>query len=167
MEAYSNAGMGAIMSEYLGEPPLLLAERLQVDRQILGVGLPWHQDGAFFGGNLGGLNSFLALEPCGVETTGLSVVAHRFNEVVGVEAGQRANLDYGVALKDPDIEGIAGRGSICTPALEAGDAIFLDEMTMHRTGRPPKGKARPRCWAVSWFFASSRFPELRHPLWFG
>jgi hypothetical protein len=167
VEAYQHAGMGAVMREYLGEPPVLLSERLQLDRQTMGTGLPWHQDGAFFGGHVGGLNSFLALDHCGVDATGLSVVAHRFDEVVGVEPGQRANLDYGVSLKDEDILAMAGPDSIVTPVLGPGDAIFFDEMTMHRTARPPKGKPRPRCWAVSWFFAPSRFPELRHPLWFG
>jgi|MEHZ01.5.fsa_nt_MEHZ011508112.1_2 hypothetical protein len=53
VEAYQNVGMGAVLAEYFGEAPVLLSERLQVARQVLKSGLPWHQDGAFFGGNVG------------------------------------------------------------------------------------------------------------------
>jgi len=167
VEAYQNAGMAALMRDYLGEPPVLLSERLQVDRQTFGKGLTWHQDGAFFGGNVGAVNSFLALAPCGVNAAGLTVAAHRFNEVVGVETGERANLNYGSSLTDQQVREMAGPDSVVTPALEAGDAILIDEMTMHRTGRPPKTDPQPRSWAITWFFAPSRFPAQRHPLWFG
>ncbi|CAA0111456.1 Uncharacterised protein [Halioglobus japonicus] len=167
VEAYQNAGMQKIMAEYLGEPAVLLSERILLDRQTFQTGLPWHQDGAFFGANAGGVNSFLALDSCGVDATGLSVAAHRFNTVVGVEEGERAELTYGKSLKDDGVRELAGADSLVTPVLEAGDAIFIDEMTMHRTGRRPKGEQKPRSWAITWFFAPSRFPQMRHPLWFG
>jgi hypothetical protein len=166
VEAYQNVGMGAVLAEYFGEAPVLLSERLQVDRQVLKSGLPWHQDGAFFGGNVGAVNCFLALDACGVDATGLSVVTRRFDEVIGVEPGTRADLGYGSSFKQEEVLELAGPGRIATPALEAGDAILLDEMTMHRTAAPPKNTLA-RSWAITWFFAPSRFPELRHPLWFG
>jgi hypothetical protein len=166
VEAYQNAGMGAVMTDYLGEPPVLLSERLQIDRQILRSGLPWHQDGAFFDGNIGAVNSFLALDDCGGDVTGLSVVTRRFDEIIGVEAGQRANLGYGNSFEHEEVLAIAGPGRIVTPVLGPGDAIFIDEMTMHRTAAPSKDP-KARTWAITWFFAPSRFPDLRHPLWFG
>lgn len=167
IEAYQNAGMYRVMLDYLGEPPVLLSERMLLDRQTFKTGLPWHQDGAFFGGNVGAVNSFLALEPCGAEAVGLAVAAHRFSEVVGVKEGERANLVYDNSLKDDDVRELVGADFVVTPQLEAGDAIFIDEMTMHRTGPRPRGEQRPRSWAITWFFAPSRFPAMRHPLWFG
>ncbi len=167
VEAYQKAGMYDVMLDYLGEPPVLLSERLLVDRQTFETGLPWHQDGAFFGGNVGGVNSFLALDTCGVDAAGLRVVAHRFDEVLGVKEGERANLVYDNALKDDNVIALAGADAVVTPLLEAGDAIFIDEMTLHRTGRCPKTGQLPRSWAITWFFAPSRFPTLRHPLWLG
>ena len=167
VEAYQNAGMREIMADYLGEPAVLLSERILLDRQTFQTGLPWHQDGAFFGANAGGVNSFLALDTCGADAVGLSVAAHRFNTIVGVKEGERAELSYGTSLKDDGVRELAGADSLVTPVLQAGDAIFIDEMTMHRTGRRPKGEQKPRSWAITWFFAPSRFPEMRHPLWFG
>ncbi len=166
VEAYHNAGMGAVMTDYLGEAPVLLSERLQIDRQILKLGLPWHQDGAFFGGNIRAVNSFLSLDECGTDVTGLSVVTRRLDEVLGVEAGQRAPLSYGNSFDHKEVVAMAGIGRVVTPILGPGDAIFIDEMTLHRTAKPPKNP-RPRTWAVTWFCAPSRFPEQRHPLWFG
>jgi len=166
VEAYQNAGIAAVMAEYLGAEPLLLSERILIDRQVLKAGLPWHQDGAFFGANVGAVNSFLALDPCGVDATGLTVATKRFEEVVGVASGERAQLAYGNAFKHEDILELAGPERVITPALGPGDAILLDEMTMHRTAAPP-ANAQPRAWAITWFFAPSRFPEQRHPLWFG
>jgi hypothetical protein len=166
VEAYQNAGIDRVLAAYLGEDPVLLSERLLIDRQVLKTGLPWHQDGAFFGSNVGAVNSFLALDPCGVDATGLTVATRRFEEVVGVAPGERAQLAYGNAFKHEDILRLAGPERVITPALEPGDAILLDEMTMHRTAAPP-ANAQPRAWAITWFFAPSRFPEQRHPLWLG
>jgi len=166
VEAYQNAGIAAVMAEYLGEDPVLLSERVLIDRQVLKSGLPWHQDGAFFGANVGAVNSFLALDPCGVDATGLTVATRRFDEVVGVAPGERAQLAYGNAFKHEDILELAGPERVITPILGPGDAILLDEMTMHRTAAPP-ANTQARAWAITWFFAASRFPEQRHPLWFG
>jgi len=166
VEAYQNAGFATVLAKYLGEDPVLLSERLLIDRQVLKTGLPWHQDGAFFGANVGAVNSFLALDSCGVNATGLTVATRRFDEVVGVAPGERAQLAYGNAFDHEDILEMAGADRVITPALEPGDAILLDEMTMHRTAAPP-ANAQPRAWAITWFFAPSRFPEQRHPLWFG
>jgi hypothetical protein len=166
IEAYQNSGVDKVLAQYLGEDPVLLSERLLIDRQQLKAGLPWHQDGAFFGANVGAVNSFLALDPCGVDATGLMVAVKRFKEVVGVAPGERAPLGYGNTIKHEDILEMAGADRVITPALEPGDAILLDEMTMHRTGTSP-AKAQPRAWAITWFFAPSRFPEQRHPLWLG
>ena len=166
VEAYQNSGVVAVLADYLGEDPVLMSERLLIDRQVLKTGLPWHQDGAFFGGNIGAVNSFLALDTCGVDATGLMVVTRRFDEVVGVAPGERARLDYGNAFKHEEILEMVGPERVVTPALEPGDAILIDEMTMHRTGAPPRNP-QARAWAITWFFAPSRFPEQRHPLWLG
>lgn len=164
IDVYKNAGMHELMADYLGEKPVLLAERLLLDRRMVDIGLPWHQDGAFFGSAVGAINSFLALDTCGEKATGLSVVARRFDELLGVEPGQRAKLTYGAKFKDQDIIEMVGEEAVVTPTLEAGDAIFLDEMTMHRTAPRPHQPV-PRSWASTWFFAPSFFPEERHPLW--
>lgn len=42
----------------------------------------------------------------------------------------------------------AGPGRVATPTLEAGDAILIDEMTMHRTAALPK-TTRARSWAIT------------------
>lgn len=166
IDAYESAGMHAVMADYLGEPPVLLSERLQVDRQILKDGLSWHQDAGFFGVGVGGVNSFLALDHCGKEAPGLSLVARRFDRIIGVEEGKRAILTYGNSLKREHVIKLAGPGGIITPILRPGDAILFDEMTLHRTGSGPK-LTKARTWAITWFFGPSRFPESRHPLSFG
>ncbi|MEM9257309.1 MAG: hypothetical protein AAGA91_17845 [Pseudomonadota bacterium] len=168
IEVYLRAGMREVMTEYMGEAPVLLAERTLVDRRPLSHGLPWHQDAAFFGGGVGAVNSFLALDECGRKAPGLMVISHRFNELRGVGDGERSKLKYGLGLsKQEIIKEAGGPEQVSEPHLQAGDAIFLDEMTFHRTGRTSKENTNARSWAVTWFFPPSRFPEDRHPLWFG
>lgn len=166
IEAYLESGLDTVLSNYMGERPVLLAERMLVNRKKMVRGLPWHQDGAFFGANVGAINSFLALESTGIESTGLTLVAKHFTKLAGLAEGERGELGYGNSLKHEEVLEQFGEGLIVTPELQPGDAIFLDEMTLHRTSFPVDD-AEPRAWSITWFFPPSRFPSDKHPIWFG
>ncbi|HXH26060.1 MAG TPA: phytanoyl-CoA dioxygenase family protein, partial [Vicinamibacterales bacterium] len=155
-----------IVEEYLGEPPVLLAERVWVRRHRAGRGLPWHQDAAFFGGEFRALNIWLAVTACGDDAPGLSVVARRFSRVQGLGDDEiPAPLHYGLAFSAEDIRRFAGNYEVANPRFEPGDALLFDEMTLHRTS-PVAWRVPYKDAAVTWFFAPSRFPPHRTPLAF-
>jgi Phytanoyl-CoA dioxygenase (PhyH) len=167
IEMYKDIGLGETISEYLGERPVLLANRVAVFRNRAGSGLPWHQDAAFFGGVFRAVNVWLAISPCGVDTPGLSVIPRRLDHVCGVEAGESLPLPlkYGRRFTREIIREIAGDHQVLHLNFQRGDALLFDELTMHRTS-PRDWKFPYRDGAASWFFAPSRFPSHRTPLVF-
>ena len=166
IEMYKDVGVGETISEYLGERPLLVAERLRLGRQRQGAGIAWHQDGAFYGA-FGAVGVWLAITPSGDDAPALTLIPRRFNDLfeVGPEESYPLPLAYIDRLTPDLIREFRGDYPISSPTFGAGDALFLDEMTLHRTSecewkRPHKDVA------LTWFFAPSRFPVGFTPLIF-
>ena len=71
-----------------------------------------------------------------------------------------------IARRFPMIPGIDFAGTVLTSdhaGFKAGDAVFFDEMNMHRTGSDP-GMTNDRYALEAWFFAPSCYPMDQIPL---
>lgn len=157
-------GIADVVSRYLGEPAVMLGRRIMLMRRSPAAGLGWHQDGAYFGGRLHALNTWIALTPVGEDRPSVEVLGERIDRLVDiaaedVEASARQPLVYDTG---PELEAALARTSTTEPALRSGDALLFDEMTVHRTGRT-EWQARIQECAITWFFAPSRFPEADGP----
>jgi hypothetical protein len=70
-------------------------------------------------------------------------------------------LDY--TASDRVVEEAAGDKGILRPIFEPGDALFFDELFMHKTGSDPS-MPKPRFAIENWFFGGSAFPTEYVPL---
>jgi ectoine hydroxylase-related dioxygenase (phytanoyl-CoA dioxygenase family) len=169
IELYTNLGVCATITEYIGERPVLMAERVRVGRARGGPdsALPWHQDAAFFGGTVRGVNVWLAISPCGVESPALDFIPRRFDDICGSRPDDAFPfpLAYGDRFGPDDVRALAGEYTIASPTFDAGDALLFDEYTFHRTSRQ-EWRAPYKDAAVTWFFAPSRLPINATPLLF-
>jgi len=154
-------GVDSAIEGYLGERPALSIGKSTLrrvpPRESSG---DWHQDGAFLGETIRTVNFWLCLSHCGQEASGLGMVPRRIARVV--ETGTHgAYFNWSVG-HDLAIELAEGR-SIASPVFEPGDAVFFDQLFLHRTeGRP--GFTKPRYAIESWFFAPSTYPKDWGPL---
>jgi ectoine hydroxylase-related dioxygenase (phytanoyl-CoA dioxygenase family) len=167
IEMYKDVGLGRIIEEYLGERPVLLADRIRLTRQRGGVGLPWHQDAAFYGGVFRAVNVWLAISPCGTDAPGLSIVPRRMSGVCAVGPGETLPLalSYGERFTPELVEQFAAGREVANPEFRPGDVLLFDELTLHRTS-PRTWKFPYRDSAVTWFLAPSRLPASVTPLIF-
>lgn len=171
IQIYQDCGLTDAVRGYLGEAPVLMAQRAKlrqhlVERKPYGGGLGWHQDVAFFGRKSYAVNCWAAVSRCGDRSPGLEVIPRRVEELIGWNpADGAAPVSYGRALTDEDIELICGESSVASPVLEPGDAILFDEMTFHRTARVQgEGEFHDQLVTISWFFRPSGIPEHRTPI---
>jgi ectoine hydroxylase-related dioxygenase (phytanoyl-CoA dioxygenase family) len=153
-------GLGGLMTDYLGERPLLSANKCTLRRvpaaeQTGG----WHQDGAFLGEDVGAFNFWLALTKCGRDAPGLDIVPKRFDEVV--TPGENAYFKW--SLSDARVREVAATAPVVRPEFEAGDALLFDHRLIHRTATSVD-MTRARHAIESWFFAPSAFPASQLPI---
>lgn len=160
-EMYDDLGVGAVVAEYLQERPVAIAERMRLGRQVRGEGLGWHQDAAFHGGLSASVGIWLAITSAGKDAPAVNVLTRRVDEIFGIEPGERLPmpLEYTERLTPQLISEIAGDHAIASPIFRSGDALFLDEMTLHRTSRAP-WRQPYKDTALTWFLAPSRFPSI-------
>ena len=161
LDLVEESGLGALMTELLGERPVLSGIKgtmrrvppdIEVDRR-------WHQDGSFLGGDIRALNAWLALTPCGVDAPGLDVVPKRVEQVVPRDADAR--FDW--SLSDAAVQAVARDAPVVRPEFAAGDALLFDQLLVHRTGTSPD--MRHLRYAIeSWFFAPSGYPSGQIPI---
>jgi hypothetical protein len=111
-------------------------------------------------GDVRSVNLWLSLSRCGDEAPGLDIVPRRIGEflVSQTEEAKLANQ-----ISQSTAESAAGEGGIVRPIFEPGDALFFDEMFLHKTGSDPS-MSKPRFALESWFFAPSAFPAPYDPL---
>jgi ectoine hydroxylase-related dioxygenase (phytanoyl-CoA dioxygenase family) len=157
-----DAGVGSLMTEFLGERPYLAANKCtlrRVPRTQANGG--WHQDGAFLGNAVGAFNLWLALSPCGRESPSLDVVAHRFDSVLdpGEDAEFKWSLSHDAVLE----AAAAADANVVRPDFEAGDALIFDHVLVHRTAAADT-PVRDRYAIESWFFAPTAYPPGQLPL---
>jgi hypothetical protein len=157
------AGVVDAIEDYLGEPSLLSVGKSTLRRVPPTSSSGWHQDGAFLGPEIRTVNCWIALTDCGEDAPGLDIYPRRLNEVLS-ETGAR-DADYDWSAGDSVIEELAQRtgAPIASPRFKAGDAMFFDQLCLHRTGVRP-GMTKDRLAIESWLFAGSTFPMKQIPL---
>jgi hypothetical protein len=161
LELVDDVGVGAVMTEFLGERPLLSALKCTMRRvppdQVPHGG--WHQDGAFLGEQVGAFNIWLALTGCGVDAPGLDVVPKRVGRVMASD--DDSPFDW--SLSERAVSEEAGAMPILRPVFESGDALLFDHLLVHRTALSPT-MTRTRYAIESWFFAPSAYPVGQLPI---
>ena len=159
-EAYEKVGLRQVVGDYLGERPVLSANKCTLRRVPLTASTDWHQDGAFLGRAIRVLNIWIALTDCGVDAPGLDLLPRRLDHIVETGTGG-AIFDW--AVGPVVVERLAVDAPVVRPEFRAGDAVLFDEMYLHRTAIEPP-MTRPRYAIESWFFAPTSYPAGQVPL---
>lgn len=160
VEAFQDAGLGPVLTEFLGGRPALLARKWHLRRVPAGITADWHQDGAFMGSDIRTINVWVALSPCGEghDAPGLNIVARRLDRVVDTGT-DGARLEWSVG---PGMAERVSNGHIVSPTFEPGDALLFDHLLLHRTDQRP-GSSRDRYAIEAWFAAPSSYPPEQIP----
>jgi hypothetical protein len=159
MQLFAGAGLPELVRAYLGEPALMAAQKTTLRKAAPSVPGAWHQDGKFLG-PVRSLNLWLALSRCGDVAPGLDIVPRRIDHHVTAQTDE-AMLDYLVSQRMA--EAAAGDTPILRPIFEPGDALFFDELFLHKTGSDP-AMPEPRFAIENWFFGASGFPAQYAPI---
>ena len=159
LDVLQERGIDKLVSGYLGEPALISAHKTTLRKADPSVGGEWHQDGRFLG-PVRALNLWLSLSRCGDEAPGLDIVPRRLDDYVATGT-EGASLSW--TISDEQAQLAAGSSSIDRPIFEPGDALFFDELFLHKTGSDPS-MPKPRFAIENWFFGVSGFPEEYAPI---
>ena len=111
---YATIGLRDVVTDYLGERPVLSANKCTLRRVPLTANTDWHQDGAFLGNGIRALNVWVALTDCGVDAPGMDLVPRRFERVVETGTGG-AIFDWAVGSGRSSSGSAATRRS-CDPS---------------------------------------------------
>ncbi len=162
MELYEERGIKRLVENYLGDESTLSALKWVLRRTVNEDIGPdgWHQDGAFMGRDIHSLNMWVALNPCGADSgaPGLDLIPGRSRAVYESRTGKHAWM-----MTDRDIDQDFAEPGPCSPRFGAGDAIFFDHLSIHRTQFGQQFN-RARYAIESWFFARSKCPRNQVPL---
>ena len=159
MEIFAAAGIPELVAEYLGEPAALSVDKTtlrKVEPSTIGA---WHQDGAFMG-DVRSVNLWLSLSRCGDEAPGLDIVPRRLDGLVPRGTDGTYMQDQ---VSQATAEQAAAGLSIVRPIFEPGDAVFFDELCLHKTGADPR-MPNTRFAVECWFFGGSAFPDVYAPI---
>ncbi len=161
LETFERAGLRQVISEYLGEDPVISFQKCTLRKAEPTSGGEWHQDGAFLS-NPRALNVWLALSHCGDDAPGMDIVPRRLEEIAptGTEG---ALFDWSVS--QAVAEELAGDTGIMRPIFERGDVLFFDDLFLHKTAADPR-MPNPRYAIESWFFGPSGYPPDYTPVSF-
>ena len=160
LDTYERLGLRRLVADYLGERPVLSANKCTLRRVPVDATGGWHQDGAFLGPGIRALNIWVALTPCGVDAPGLDLVPRRFDGIVETGTGT-TYFPWGTG--DEVVEQESGAYGVVRPPLEAGDLLFFDDLCLHRTATEP-GMSRPRHAIELWSFGASAYPADQVPI---
>ncbi len=159
---YESLGLRDLLTDYLGERPILSANKATLRRARLEGKTQWHQDGAFLGSKKGirALNIWVTLTDCGTDAPSMDIVPKRFESVQQTGEGG-AIFDWAVG---PDtVTELSRDAPPIRPAYRAGDAMLFDDMLLHRTALDP-AMTRTRHAIESWFFARTDYPDGQIPM---
>ncbi len=158
-ELLRDSGIDRLATDYLGEPALIAGNKTTLRKADPAVTGEWHQDGRFMG-DPRSLNMWLSLSQCGDVSPGLDIVPVRLSDYVATGTDGAA-LSWTVS---DELAETAGRGKpILRPLFQPGDALFFDQLFLHRTGLDPS-MALPRYAIENWFFGGSTFPDGYVPI---
>jgi hypothetical protein len=156
IEAFDESAIGNVVRDYFSEPPALLAKKWTLRRTPHDAGpSDWHQDGAFMGQDIRSLDVWVALSHCGDDAPGIDLVGRRLDEIVD-RGTEGAYLEWTVG---PGVVERVAEGKIVRPVFDAGDALLLDHMNLHRTAVDP-GMVNDRYAIEAWFFAPSTYGAM-------
>ncbi len=159
LELYNAAGLPELVAGYLGEPPLITAQKTTLRKAEPGLAGAWHQDGKFMG-EVRALNLWLSLSRCGDRAPGLDIVPRRIDHHVTTQTDE-AWLENAVSQRVAEEAAVGTR--ILRPIFEPGDALLFDELFLHKTGSDPS-MPEPRFAIENWFFGASGYPADYAPL---
>jgi hypothetical protein len=159
-EIYEDVGLRQVVGDYLGERPVLSANKCTLRRVPLTASTDWHQDGAFLGHGIRVLNVWVALTDCGVDAPGIDLLPRRLDHIVETGTGG-AIFDW--AVGPVVVERLAVDSPVLRPEFGAGDAVLFDDLYLHRTAIEAT-MTRPRYAIESWFFAPTSYPAGQVPL---
>jgi Phytanoyl-CoA dioxygenase (PhyH) len=159
IEALHGRAIDDLVSGYLGEPALVSAHKTTMRKAEPTVSGQWHQDGRFMG-PVRALNLWLSLSRCGDEAPGLDIVPIRLDDYVATGT-EGAALTW--TISEEQAQQAAGESSIIRPIFEPGDALFFDELFLHKTGSDAS-MPKPRFAIENWFFGGSGFPGDYAPI---
>jgi hypothetical protein len=159
LDAFERVGLPEVIERYLGETPLISADKCTLRKATPDVTGAWHQDGRFMG-DVRAMNVWLALSRCGDESPGMDLVPTRLDDYVptGTEGTWLETQ-----VSDAVAEEAAGEIGIVRPVFNPGDALLFDDLFLHQTGSDPS-MPKPRYAIESWFFGASGFPSIYVPL---
>lgn len=149
-----------VIEAYLGEPPALSLKKTTLRRVSPASKSGWHQDGAFLGNGIRTLNLWIALSDCGIDAPSMDMIPARLDRII--PTGEN-DADFNWSVGHEFIA--AGSAGVAPVRLKfsAGDAIFFDEMNLHRTA-VDDGMTRDRYAIEAWFFAPSSYPLGQIPV---
>lgn len=157
---YERVGLKRLLTDYLGERPVLSANKGTLRRARVEGKTDWHQDGNFLGRGLRALNVWITLTDCGVDAPTMDLVPKRFDTIVESGTGG-AIFDWAVG---PDVVAeLAADAPPVRPVFKAGDCMLFDDLCLHRTALAPEF-VNTRHALESWFFAASAYPAGQVPL---
>jgi len=159
LETFERVGLPDVITGYLGERPLISADKSTLRKATPDVGGAWHQDGKFMG-DVSAMNVWLSLSRCGDVAPGMDLVPRRLEEYVptGTEGAWLADQ-----VADAVAQEAAGEVGVVRPVFNPGDALLFDQFFLHSTASDPE-MTKPRYAIESWFFGPSAFPEIYVPL---
>ncbi|MEQ8840948.1 MAG: phytanoyl-CoA dioxygenase family protein [Acidimicrobiales bacterium] len=158
VETFRETGLDRLVCEYFGEEPLLLGRKGTLRRIAHGGNTGgWHQDGAFMGSGIRSLNIWIPLTHCGDTAPGMDLVAKRLDYIV--PTGDGAFSPW--ATSPAEAEKVA-EGALVRPIFEPGDALFFDQMNLHRTAIDPE-MTEDRHAIETWLLSPSTYVEMMRP----
>ncbi len=160
LSTYEEAGLKDLLTAYLGERPVLSANKGTLRRARLQGGTDWHQDGAFLGDDIRTLNVWVTLTDCGTDAPTMDIVPKRFDHIVETGSGG-AIFDW--AVGPAVVETLSVEAPVVRPQFRAGDCMLFDDMLLHRTALSPE-MTRTRHALEAWFFAPSSYPSGQVPI---
>lgn len=149
------------IAAYLGERPVLSANKTMLRRVPPDATPSWHQDGSFMGKQTRTVNVWVALSDCGQgrEAPGLAVVPRRLDESL------RGEVSDGDIILTPEQFADATDGvGVIRPTFAPGDALLFDDLLVHANGGGEPGLTRPRYAVEAWMFAPTSLPTDYLPL---
>jgi len=162
VEEFLRAGVVDAIEGYLGEPAYLSVGKTSLRRVDPNIPTAWHQDGAFLGEHIRTVNCWVALSDCGEDAPGLDLLPRRVEHLC-VTGTHGTPFDWSIA--DTAVEDLAREVDtpVVSPSFRAGDALFFDQLFVHRSGIHP-GMTMPRYAIEAWHFAGSTFPSRQIPI---
>jgi len=161
IDALEGRGLATLLTDHLGERPALSLIKCAMRRVPPDAQGGWHQDGYVLGNDTRVLNVWIATSACGSDAPGLDLLPRKMDTLAPTFLPPP--LDF--CVSDDTVAELAVHHPVIRPEFAAGDAIFFDQLLLHRTGSGP-GLTLPRYGFECWFFAPSTFPTKWVPIVF-